>query len=40
MPLDQLFVEPNRASTRRVRDMAARLSDDEHLDQADAALRG
>src|SRR5258705_3794697 len=29
MPLDQLFVERNRASTNRMREMAARLSDDE-----------
>jgi hypothetical protein len=29
MPLDQLFVERNRASTSRIREIAARLSDDE-----------
>jgi hypothetical protein len=29
MPLDQLYVERNRASTNRIREMAARLSDEE-----------
>ena len=47
MTLDRSFVELNRASTQRIRDLAARLSDadlqhpvGEHLDEAKAALKG